>query len=227
LNRLRLAAIVAFCLHLVAGLAMMVVLRHGLETNPDLRGRLTFLATHRTLWSFAWLTWTAAALSILYFYMTFAETHDTAGSSRVPLRLAVLLTTAALAPDLAAQAIEIGVLPPLAFHALSSMDRLDLFLVLHRTAVMLSGYLANGLYSLSALFLAWSTRPQYSAWVWLSGLAAGFSGFLLSAAALMDSTAGMFWSNVVLVPSILLWLAGVGANWPKMVSDQVRAQIKV
>ena len=32
---------------------------------------------------------------------------------------------------------------------------------------------------------------------------------LLCAAALLNSTAGMFWSNVLLVPSILFWLAGV------------------
>ena len=43
----------------------------------------------------------------------------------------------------------------------------------------------------------------------LAGLAVGCFGLMLSAAALMDSANGMFWSNVLLVPSILFWLAGV------------------
>jgi hypothetical protein len=35
-------------------------------------------------------------------------------------------------------------------------------------------------------------------------------GISLSLAALADSAAGMFWTNVVLLPSILVWLAGSG-----------------
>src|SRR5437016_9022369 len=92
-------ATIAFVLHLVAGAAMAVVLRQGLETNPDLQNRLSFLVNHRALWTLGWLTWTAAAIAILYFYMVFASTHHT-GS------LVVFLTAAAIAPDLAAQAIE-------------------------------------------------------------------------------------------------------------------------
>ena len=85
----------------------------------------------------------------------------------------------------------------------------ELFLSLHRAAIMMSGYVANGLYSLSALILAWSTRNAYPVWVYGAGLAVGCFGLMLSAAALMDSANGMFWSNVLLVPSILFWLAGV------------------
>ena len=179
---------------------MAVVLRHGLETNPDMQARLMFLVNHRSLWTLGWLTWTAAAIAILYFYMALAAAH----ASIPGLQLAVFLTAAAIAPDLSAQAIEIGVLPDVAQRA-----ELDRFILLHRTAVLLSGYVANGLYSLSALILSWSTRQAYPVWVWLAGIAVGCFGFMLSAAALIDSATGMFWTNVFLVPSILLWLAGV------------------
>ena len=195
MTKLRRAAIIAFLLHALAGACMALILRHGLETNPDFQGRLAFVAAQRALWTFAWLTWTAAALAILYFYNTFTTTH---GLSRFP----VLLTAAALAPDLSAQAIEIGILP-------SITDRPELFLIFHRTAVLLSGYVANGLYSISALILAWSTRGGYPSWVWLAGLAVGFSGLMLSAAALLNSANGMFWTNVILLPTLLVWLAGV------------------
>ena len=209
-NRLpKKTATIAFCLHVLAGMAMAVVLRHGLETNPDFHDRLNFLVNHSVLWTFAWLTWTAAALAILYFYAAFASAHEAGQVSKPVLRTAVLLTVAAIGPDLAAQAIEIGVLPAMANRILNANTGAELFLSFHRAAVMMSGYVANGLYSLSALILAWSTRNAYPVWVYGAGLAVGCFGLILSAAALMDSANGMFWSNVLLVPSILFWLAGV------------------
>src|SRR5438093_32764 len=223
LTRLRLAATVAFCIHGLAGMAMAVVLRHGLETNPDFQDRLSFLVNHRALWNFGWLTWTSAALAILYFYAAFASAHEAGEASRPALRVAVLLTGAAIGPDLAAQAIEIGVLPVMADRIISANTGNDLFLAFHRTAVMMSGYVANGLYSLSALILAWWTRDAYPVWVCAAGLATACFGLMLSVAALMDSVAGMFWSNVLLVPSLLLWLAGVAVrNYPLGVNTKTQ-----
>ena len=184
---------------------MALVLSHGLETNPDFQNRLTFIVKHTALWTSGWLTWTAAAIAILYFYSSLASEHQTG-------KLAVLLAVAAIAPDLSAQAVEIGVLPAIAERVVNTGAGMDLFLALHRAAVMMSGYVANGLYSFTALSLAWGTRRAYPVWVWTAGMAAGFFGFALSTAALADSAAGMFWTNVVLVPSILLWLAGVAVR---------------
>jgi hypothetical protein len=135
-------------------------------------------------------------LAILYFYMVFSETHL---PSR---RFALALTVAALGPDLAAQAIEIGIRP--------TPENSSTFLLLHRVAVLLSGYAANGLYSLTALLLAWYARRVYPQWLTGVGIAVAVFGFALSVAALFDSAAGMFWTNVLLVPSLLLWLGGIG-----------------
>jgi hypothetical protein len=205
-TRLQRAAVVALCIHLLAGLSMLIVLRRGLETNPVFQDRLVFLVNSRPSWTFAWLTWTAAAIAILYFYVVFADVH------RPGSRLAILLTVAGVGADLAGQAIEIGVLPRLAYqaHQASSTNAAaELFLALHRVAVMLSGYVGNGLYSVTAMLLAWSARHAYPAWVSSIGIAVGVFGIALSAATLLDSVAGMFWINVFLVPSILLWLGGV------------------
>ena len=195
LNRLRRAAIIAFWLHLLAGASMALVLRRGLETNPNFQDRLAFIVNQRALWIFGWLTWTAAAIAILYFYMTFSAAHQLG-------RLAVLLATAGIAADLSGQAIEIAVLPDL-------VTRVDFFTAFHRTAVMMSGYVANGMYSLSAFVLAWSTRRSYPVWVSSAGIVTGCFGLGLSTAALIDSASGMLWTNVFLVPCLLLWLAGV------------------
>ena len=202
MKRLQRSALIAFGIHLAAGLAMGLILREGLETNPDLQNRLRFITEHTAVWTLGWLTWTAAAIAILYFYLVFASTHQIGN-------VAVLLTTAALAPDLSAQAIEIGVLPGIARDVIRINAGTDLFTAFHRTAVMMSGFVANGLYSISALILVWNTRAVYLRWVSLAGLATGCFGLLLSAATLVNSTSGMFWTNVFLVPCLLLWLAGV------------------
>jgi hypothetical protein len=182
---------------------MLFVLRHGLETTPELQDRLAFLVNHRPLWTLAWLAWTAAALAILYFYVAFADAH------RLSSRFAIYLTVAAIGADLSAQAVEIGALPSLAIQVFGKNDSPDLFLILHRVAVMLSGYLANGLYSATALILVWAARRAYPMWVSSIGFGVGIFGIALSVAALLDSATGMFWTNVFLVPAILLWLAGV------------------
>ena len=206
MSRLRRAAIAAFWIHLLAGAAMVLVLRHGLETNPNLQDRLTFIVHERGLWIGAWLTWTAAAVAILYFYRTFSETHRLS-------RLAVLLTAVGIAADLSGQAIEIGVLPGIAARVLGLAAGIDRFIALHRTAVILSGFAGNGMYSLSAFLLSWQTRRAYPFWVSSAGIATGCFGVALSAAVLMNSVSGMFWTNVFLVPSILLWLTGIALKY--------------
>jgi hypothetical protein len=203
LIRLRLAALIALVIHLLAGASMALILSRGLETNSDFHERLAFLTNHRGLWTAGWLTWTAAAFAILYFYAVFVEAHPQAP------RLAVLLTVSAIAPDLAAQSVEIGVLPGLAHRAIATNAAPELFLMMHRIAVLMSGYVANGLYSLTAFILAWSTRRAFPTWVWVAGIAVGIFGFALSAAALFDSATGMLWTNVLLLPTLLLWLGGV------------------
>jgi hypothetical protein len=202
LSRLRSAAVFAFWIHLIAGVAMALALGRGLETNPNLQDRLNFIVHQRALWIGGWLTWTAAAIAILYFYNIFSSAHRLG-------RPAVLLAAAGIAADLSGQAIEIGVLPGLAARILALNAGIHQFITFHRTAVMMSGCIGNGMYSLSALILAWSTRRAYSIWVCSAGLATGCFGLALSIAALMDSVSGMFWTNVFLVPCILLWLAGV------------------
>ena len=209
MTRLRRAAVIAFCVHLLAGISMAFLLSPGLETTPVLQDRLAYLVNQRALWTFGWLTWTAAAITILYFYLVFADVH------RSSSHLAIFLTVVALGPDLAAQAIEIGVLPQLASQAFSKNAAPELFLTLHRVAVMLSGYVANTLYSVTAMALTWSARRAYPLWVSIAGVAVGIFGIALSISALLDSAAGMFWTNVLLVPAILLWLAAVAITLPR------------
>jgi predicted DCC family thiol-disulfide oxidoreductase YuxK len=207
-RRLSRATFIALALHLVAGLAMALVLARGLETNADILERLRFLAEHAGAWRAAWLTWNVAALSIIYFYASFARAHDENGA---PMRVAVLLGAAGVIADLSAEAIEMIAAPGLAARVLAEPGALSIFLSTHRRAVLLTGFLANGLYTAAAVLLCWFARHAYPRWVLAAGMGVGASGTWLSAAALMNSVEGMLWSNAVLIPCIVFWLAGVAA----------------
>lgn len=191
--RLSRAAALSLGAHLIAGLAMACILRRGLDTNADLADRLSFLSEHRTLWRAAWGTWNLAALCVLGFFSAFSRAHRLGGA-------AVRVGVAAVAADLTAEAIEMWVLPGLPPAAYTGH---------HRFAVLLTGGFANGLYTLASVMLLAETRRQYPFWVVAAGAGVGLGGIWLSAAALMGSVDGMFWSNVLLVPSLLLWQSGV------------------
>jgi hypothetical protein len=214
--RLSRAAWLAAGTHIVAGLAMLLVLRHGLETAPSLEARLRFIAEHTPLWTAGWLTWNAAALSILYFCVAFAAAHS-ADRERAPLWFAVALCAAAVACDLGAESVFMGVLVELSRPSLDELSRgvpgaASRFVLWQRSAVMLTGYVANGLYSAAILVLWWLTRSAYGRLEVAAGLVLCLAGFALSAAALAGSVAGMFWANVVLLPSLLVWLAAVARH---------------
>jgi hypothetical protein len=245
------AALVSLVAHLAAGLAMAAILGRGLETQPDLAERLAFIANQRWLWIGGWLTWNAAAVSVLYYYAAFSWLHRLHGASgdstdvheatssataksnqwsvpEAPLRFAVVIAIVAVAADLSAEAIWMGVAPSLASQALAQSrgataaaemtesPAVAQFLLVHRAAAMLSGFVANGLYTFAAILLAWSARRHYPPWVLAAALVVGVLGVALSASVLAESVFGMFFANVALVPAILVWQAGVAITaWRK------------
>jgi hypothetical protein len=113
-----------------------------------------------------------------------------------------------VAADWTAQAVEMFVLPGFALSANTAG-----FIAWHRTAVILTGFLANGLYTISAFLLVWASRRKYSRRIQAAGLGVVVGGSILSAAAWLDSAAGMVVANLVLVPCLLAWLAGI-ATYP-------------
>ena len=202
-RRLSNAATLAAGTHALAGLSMALVLRLGLDTQADIEARLRFVDGQRALWVAGWVPWNLAALSMVWLCLCFWRAHE-AG------RLAVWLVTAAAALDLSAEALEMLALPDLAAAARASEP--DAFLAMHRRVVLMTGFGANGLYTAAVLVLASRTRSRYGPAVNLAAAAVVVSGGALSCAALAHSTAGMVWSNVVLVPALLLWLFGVGRD---------------
>lgn len=147
--------------------------------------------------------------------MAFAAAHW-AEHDTTALALAVAVCTAAVACDLAAESILMGVVVDLARPTLDELSRAapgagSRFLLWQRSAVTLTGYVANGLYTLATLLLVWTTRRAHPPLAVAAGLATVAAGVVLSAAALAGSVAGMFWSNALLLPSLLVWLAAVAS----------------
>ena len=194
---------------------MAVVLRRGLESNPDWGDRLAFIAEHRGLWIGGWLYWTGAALAFLNF-MTALVRAPHRDALRFHLKLAMIFMFAGLAADFSAQAAEMGTLPRLAGPALADWTAakgghaFTLFRQLHRAAVLLTGFLANGLYTLAVAMALNATRKSYPAWVAAAGLGVLAAGFSASAAALAGSVPALVAANAVLTLCLLAWLAGVG-----------------
>ena len=222
-RRLAFAAWLSLGIHMLAGLSMALILRHGLESNSHFDSRVSFLVEQRGLWLAGWFPWNLAALSILFFYAVFAQAHGRiAGATTSPFRLGVAFTVLAVLGDLTAEGIEMFWIPRNAQQLLLQLprgasgnfspDAVGAFLALHRRAVMLTGFGANMLYTISAMLLVWSTRRKYPAWVGLAGVGVGVGGLWLSAAVWMDSVQGMVISNAVLVPCIMAWQAGVALD---------------
>ena len=91
---------------------MLTILKNGLETNPVFLDRAKYISDHVGLWRLAWFSWSIAAVAILYFFASFVWAHGASLADPADvLRFALLLATVAVAADLAAEAIEIGVLP--------------------------------------------------------------------------------------------------------------------
>lgn len=237
---LRNASIVSIVIHLCAGLVMLLVLRQGLDTNPDLTSRLTFLVESRTQWVLAWLVWNAAALSILYFYFCFvrahhrwSDTHRLANSKNTGLSVmhyALALSTAAVALDLAAEGIQMGVLPGIALTYLQQDARLPeaaslkaLFEATSGTSTMLTGCMANFLYTVTATILLISTRNRYGTVTLLSGGLLAVSGVWLSVACILNSVSNMFWSNAVLLPTLLVWQMTIALDAGKRCREESTA----
>jgi hypothetical protein len=206
---LRRSAWIAIVTHFVGGVSMLMILRQGLETNPDFNNRLHFLVDHKVLWIAGWLPWSIASLAILYFYTSFARAHKNSSNlSRKLGPLAVLLSLVGVGFDLTAQWIEMTKIPELALKALSDPFNME-FLFIHRKAMMFTGFMANGLYSLSALLLVSMAWRSYANWIRVAGLSVGIVGLTASGAVFLNSVSGMFWTNAILVPCILVWQLGI------------------
>lgn len=202
------AAWAASLSHLLAGLAMALLIRPGLGApGAALAERMAWLADHRLAWGLGWLCWHAAGVCMMAFYVGLALRWFPVGPLRVGL--ALILAAAALAADLGGQSLYLT-LPEVGP---------DAFVLLDRSATWLTAYVANGLYSLAGLVLVWVgardlPRPLLflSAGVWLGG-------GLMCLATASGSAVGLVAANALLMPLLVVWTALVG-RWLQRAGEE-------
>ena len=183
--------------HLVASAAMLVLLRRGLPPALD-EERIGYIATHRLAWTGGWLTWQIAVLSLIAFYAVLA------------LRLGGALSWAALAIgtagasiDIATQVRYVTVLPEL---------RGEAFALLDRELEALTGYAANGLYTVAFVMFVvagWRVLPRPAI---LLAPPIAISGFALAAGAMLHHWRIEIVSSAILFPLFIVWTIVI-ARW--------------
>jgi hypothetical protein len=192
-------AVLAALANAIAGALTLSVLRRGLPPQ-DLVSRATFIASHAVLWRVGWLAWNAAAISLLGLFLALAARW--ARRAPVLCGLAIVLATAGLGADLSAEAL-------LAGFTSATLSHLSL---VQAEGLLLTGFAANGLYTIAGILLTVAGRRELPAGVLALAGVVWVTGLWLSAATLLGATTGEILSTGILVASFVLW-AALLARW--------------
>lgn len=196
------------CFNMALGMA------GGLPTNPDLPGRMQYLAMHTTRWQLGWLNWMTAAIGLLVFCHLLAA-YIPAGPLR---RIGLALVGIGIAPDISAEMLYAWVLP--------GIRDVGTFILLDRIAMLLTGFVGNGAYCLGGLCLnlALFDNPRLCRRMLYFGLPSWLFGILISITTAMQyiPAAGLF-TAVAMVWNVLwmFWLCQSVLRYASMETDDV------
>lgn len=178
----------------LASAAMLLVLRGGSEVIPDPGARVAYIAGHRALWSAGWLAWMAAGATYLGFLAWWGARCPSPRAAAAAFSCAA----AGILFDWTAEALFIGWLP-------------DDIAAVQRLGEILSGGIANGLYSLAGAILTAATpsiRGWLRRWAWVVWVA----GFALTGSALAGSVPGMVASTAVTMALFCPWVVAAAVR---------------
>jgi hypothetical protein len=150
--------IVCAALNFAAAFALLFVLAPATPLVASPEQRLVYVGTHLLEWRLGWMTWIAAALSLLWFYWWW---RDRVNGSYMPLVLGGL----GLVADVTAELILI-------------VGGIETYITSSPFAFMLTGGVANGLYTLCGIGLTLATRLRPFERIWATVMWA--AGILLS-----------------------------------------------
>lgn len=187
----------AVATHLVASAAMLLLLREGLPPASDAE-RIAFIAAHRAGWTAGWLTWQLAVVSLIALYAVLARRL---GGS-LPLT-ALAIGTAGAAIDIATNVRYIVILPRLSG---------DAFALLDRELEAMTGYAANGLYTLAFVLFVIAGRVVLPRLANALAIPIAISGFALAIGALLHDARIELISSAILFPLFTLWTILI-ARW--------------
>ena len=186
--------------NLIAAICLATILRPGLPGQGRSGAeRVSYISRHIWVWRLGWISWHAAALTLIALFVVLAL-HE---RDRTPA-LAVLALSCAgagLAADLSAEAALIALLPGLSGTA---------FVHAERAALLITGDVANGLYSLAGLFLTLAMWRSIGPGLRAVAMVVWIAGFALSAATIVDSTTGEAAATAIVMPAFVLYAVLIG-----------------
>lgn len=167
----------------LAAVVLLVVLAPATPLVADPAERARYVADHLLLWRLGWGTWMIAALTLVWFYVWWrAKT----GAPHAALAVAA----AGLVVDLSAETALVVAAP-------------DAFLAVAPLAYVLTGAVANGLYTVAGIVLTLATPLSAVERAWAALMWAG--GLLLSAGAALDLPIVTAIATGVLFPLLVPW----------------------
>ena len=170
--------------------------------------RALWIDEHTPLWQAGWLVWHAAAILLLALFVVLSLRFR----ERAPVlsRLALVLAAAGLAADLAAETLLLMLQPDVAFGVLGvGRAAALLFLTYERVAVLLTGYLGNGLYTIAGIMLTWAGRKALPRWLLRLSIPLWGAGLFLSFSSTSPGS-GPGVATAILMPLFVVWAFGVG-----------------
>lgn len=187
----------AVATHVVASAAMLLLLREGLPPASGAE-RIAYIAAHRAAWTIGWLTWQLAVVSLIALYAVLARRLG--GPLPLP---ALAIGTAGAAIDIATNVRYIVILPRLGG---------DAFALLDRELEAMTGYAANGLYTLAFVLFVIAGRCVLPRLANALAVPVALSGFALAIGALLHDARIEFVSSAILFPLFTLWTILI-ARW--------------
>lgn len=210
-RRLTVAVVVAywcFAVNLTASLAAALILEPGATTHP-LEERARYVAEHARGWRLAWFVWMAAAPSLVGFYAALAATLRPE-TKRLRL-LAVGIAGAGMLADLYAEALLAFRLPAAYREFLAGGGAFGEVLRLEDRAALLTGALANGLYTIAGAMITFAAAvtPGFPRTAVLLGAPAWLCGAALSIACLARHPLATAVTMAATMVFFLAWIAFV------------------
>ena len=195
--------------HIVALIALPLVLSGGIEVEPDVRRRAVYLVASVVAWRVGWGAWMASAMSLVGFCVWW-------GAKLTSPRLAtaaVLAASVGMACDLVGESLFVVWLPDLAARVLATSEKYSpieqQFLTVQQLGTYLTAVCANGLYTAGGILLTIATRSLPTrmlaiAWgIWIVGAGMSISGIAGYTTCLVASSAMLF-------PLFVVWCVILG-----------------
>jgi hypothetical protein len=196
--------------HALGVVAVLLVLRLGIATQPDVIERATYIAQHSAVWSLAWTIWMLSALSLLVFYAWWGcqLAHP------IVATIAVLLTALGSVCDLSGESYSALVLVERSQPVLVDPSRFDAaaFVTREWYTTFLSAGAANMLYVIAGALLTLSTKNLPRA-IQLVMWATWIAGTWMTVAACAGSLTGLVTSTAILFPLLVFWIIWMVLRW--------------